>query len=648
MKTVSLVQVNFPTGPSHINVYYLPYSIGTLWCYASLQPDVRDHLALGEVMWRHAPIDAAADRLSQSDIVCFSTYVWNRHYHYALAQAIKQRRSDCVIMFGGPEPPVSDPEIFRQHPYIDIVVKGEGEVVFASVLSAMVHSELLDQVPGLLINQDGVPRFTGEADRILDLSVIPSAYTSGFFDSMIRDNPDISWTATLETNRGCPYQCTFCDWGSLTYSKVKQFPLERVLAELDWFADHCDGIWCADANFGMFYDRDRQIVERLVAIKQRPSRLNYWYVCWAKNHKKNVIDLISLLHTAPGLMANGLTVSTQSMTPEVLGIIKRKNLRQQALQEIFELTNRHQIPVYTELILGLPGETVTSWKRSLFDVFRAGNHHSIDFVQCQVLQNSELNLVQRQIYDIRTHEWFDTYGPKSGEFEFDVPEETVAVVTSTSTMTYKDLRDLNVWNNFISTMHFFGHAAWTARFLSQRFSITYEEFYGPMYQRFQQHAVFGEMLRIIADIYDEINHYGRVHTQIVPGVHTNLQFIFHLLNMKIAAEGLESDLQCWIQDYIRTEFPVLGEYLEPLLRFQHNVVTTWSRIGQDHAVEQISAYDFYGYLEQGQELERAVQYQFSPRPLCQGLTLDQYVEHIYFRRRQKIGQMQVQVMLDDN
>ena len=52
------------------------------------------------------------------------------------------------------------------------------------------------------------------------------------FEKIIADNPGVLWNGTLETNRGCPFACTFCDWGGLTYSKLKKFPEEKVLQEL--------------------------------------------------------------------------------------------------------------------------------------------------------------------------------------------------------------------------------------------------------------------------------------------------------------------------------------------------------------------------------------------------------------------------------
>jgi len=38
---------------------------------------------------------------------------------------------------------------------------------------------------------------------------------------------------TIETNRGCPHKCTFCDWGTLTYTKVRHFDLKRVEDDID-------------------------------------------------------------------------------------------------------------------------------------------------------------------------------------------------------------------------------------------------------------------------------------------------------------------------------------------------------------------------------------------------------------------------------
>jgi radical SAM superfamily enzyme YgiQ (UPF0313 family) len=128
---------------------------------------------------------------------------------------------------GGPEPAVADPDLFVKHPWMDLVVKLEGELVFAEVLKH--HGQDFGSIPGLVVNCDGQAVDTGNSERIQNLDQLTSPYLTGMFDHLIQQHPDVTWNATLETNRGCPYQCTFCDWGSLTYNKVKQFDLDRVL-----------------------------------------------------------------------------------------------------------------------------------------------------------------------------------------------------------------------------------------------------------------------------------------------------------------------------------------------------------------------------------------------------------------------------------
>ena len=60
------------------------------------------------------------------------------------------------------------------------------------------------------------------------------------------------------------FACTFCDWGSLTYAKIRKFPLDKVFAELEWIAkNNMDYVTIADANFGVFYERDMAITNNL-------------------------------------------------------------------------------------------------------------------------------------------------------------------------------------------------------------------------------------------------------------------------------------------------------------------------------------------------------------------------------------------------
>ena len=97
---------------------------------------------------------------------------------------------------------------------------------------------------------------------------MPSPYLTGIFDELIKENPEEKWLASWETNRGCPFSCTYCDWGSATNSKVSRMHLDRVYAELDWFSKNkVEFIFCCDANFGML-PRDYDIALKAAENKK--------------------------------------------------------------------------------------------------------------------------------------------------------------------------------------------------------------------------------------------------------------------------------------------------------------------------------------------------------------------------------------------
>lgn len=89
-KTVSLAQVNFAQGPSHIPSYYLPYSVGCIWAYANSHQDIQDNFELAHVLWQREDVETAAQQLATSDIVGFSTYVWNCNWNNTVAKRVRE------------------------------------------------------------------------------------------------------------------------------------------------------------------------------------------------------------------------------------------------------------------------------------------------------------------------------------------------------------------------------------------------------------------------------------------------------------------------------------------------------------------------------------------------------------------------------
>ena len=154
---------------------------------------------------------------------------------------------------------------------------------------------------------------TGASKRIDKLDDIPSPYTSGLFQKIMADNPNITWNGMLETNRGCPYMCTFCDWGSITQSKIKNFDLVRVFEEIEWMGQNkLDHFTICDANFGIFPDRDLLIADKLIETNYKYGYPRNYVINYAKNQKKEVVQIVSKFINS-NFPNYGLTVSFLSL-----------------------------------------------------------------------------------------------------------------------------------------------------------------------------------------------------------------------------------------------------------------------------------------------------------------------------------------------
>jgi hypothetical protein len=627
---LAFVQPNFQQGPQDLHAYYLPYSAGVILAKIWQDNDIKQHWQQGDLVWRRDPIETTAQKLSQHSLVAFSTYVWNHRYNYALARRIKEINPDCITVFGGPEPAITDPDLFRREPFMDVVIKMEGEITFSNLLKS--PRTQWCQIPGLLINQSGAVIDTGPGERITDLTDLPSPYLTGIFDDLVRDHPDITWNATLETNRGCPYQCTFCDWGSLTYNKVKQFGLERVYAELDWIGEHCGFVTIADANFGMFVERDNLIIDKLIDVQKRWGKVTSFSMTWAKNQKNEVVDMVKKLIDHSPNFGQGLTVSVQSMDNSVLENIKRRNLDQHKIDEIFAICDRRNIPVYTEVILGLPGETVASWKENFWRIFRAGNHTGINILQAQLLENAEMNLMQKKLWRLQSVPIHDYMSGSYGDMDL---SESVDVVIATREIDREAMLDTLVWNTFIQTFHINGLTTYIARFIQKYKNIDYAEFYDLLEQRTSCHPW-------LAAQFDQTRHYfhnwtinGRADHPAIAGVQIFGWNLVHRVTLLMQEQHQLAGVQDWIEQFVKEHFDLDAHLVDQLLDFQRNYTVDFTDMKNLPKIRSYD-FDFLGFIQDGSSLTQ-------PCTLCfdtmedKNMSLTKFLEGMYFFRKRNFG-----------
>jgi putative methyltransferase len=631
IKKISLVQPNFQQGPKEFNAHYLPYSAGVLWSYVTTSEKVKNNYELDKLVWLRDNLDETLESIIDNDVVAFSTYIWNKNYNYALARKLKEANPKCIIIFGGPELPITKKNIFEKFPFIDYVVKGEGEITFKRLLEGLVDDSDLMNIPGLLMNKETLID-TGESIRIMDLGMIPSPYLTGVFDKLIAETKNVEWNATLETNRGCPYQCTFCDWGSLTYNKVKKFELDRVFAELEWIGKNkCGFVSITDANFGMFVERDNAIADKLLEVQAKYGYPYTFSVAWAKNQKAEVFDIVFKLIKSPKFN-QGLTVSVQSMDLDVLENIKRRNLDQHKISDIFALCDKNNVPVYTEVILGLPGESKESWRKGFWKLFDAGNHTGITILQAQMLENAEMNLSQKEEFKIQS---IPVYDYMSGSYNYDELQEHVDVVIATKDLPFEDMLDSHIFSWYINTFHINGLTTYISRFLNKKHGVSYESFYDKLYDYLKTDPWFVKERDEVRQYYKNWMTNGKIDHPNISNIEVHGWNIVHRATLNLHAHRKYEYVFEVIRKFVKESFEFDPNLLEQIVKFQKNFVINYDSIPQYPMVVDFD-YDFLGYLQEDTELEISTKYKFDFLE-AKDITIERFLENIYFSRRRNFG-----------
>ncbi|PZT70871.1 methyltransferase [Streptomyces sp. SW4] len=449
---------------------YLPVVWGALRAYAETQQDIAAAYSFEEPFFLPEHAADPADRMTDPAVFAMSCYLWNFNKNMAACRAVKERFPEVVTVVGGPHVPDDATAFLAEHPYVDFAVHKEGEVPFAELLRALLADEPdFAAVPSLSWRApDGTVRrnpLGGQLPRDID---VPSPWLTGLMDASFDAAraaghlPTVLW----ETNRGCPYSCTFCDWGSNTLSKVRKFDEERLHAEIDYFTrQEVAAVLCCDANFGIL-PRDVALAEHLVRNHEQSGFPGKFVTSYAKNASDRIVQISSKFVKAG--MSNGAILAMQTGTPGVLEQIKRSNMPAKNYEKLAARFKEEGVEAYTEVILGLPHETPESFARGLCRILEMGVQDDIMIYECCLLPNSEMGSAEhREKYALGTI--VRTYLPD------DV--EQVEVVVEHSTMTRQDWVDMYLFGAVLQSMHNRGLTRQLAVYLHTEDLLSYEDFY---------------------------------------------------------------------------------------------------------------------------------------------------------------------------
>ncbi|PKN02370.1 MAG: hypothetical protein CVU77_00780 [Elusimicrobia bacterium HGW-Elusimicrobia-1] len=414
---------------------YLPYSAGILAAYAKKYISDAAKYEFSIPLYKRMPVAPAVDSFRTADLVFFSAYTWNINLSLAIAEKLKSVRKQTLIVFGGPEVPERGAaEFLKKNPFIDLLVFGEGERPFLKILETYPVMDFAD-VPSTGYYSGGRYTAMPKCPRIGDLGEIPSPYISGAFDDLMRANPSENWVALWETNRGCPFSCSYCVWGAYDQNKVYFRDIRELKEEMDWFSKNkIEFIFCCDANFGIAA-RDMDIVRMAAENKEKYGYPRAFSVQNTKNSTTRIFDIYRAMSGAG--LNKGVSLALQSVNPATLESVRRKNISTETFYELQTIFNRAGIESFTDVILPLPLETYDTFSSGVAAIIANGQHGRIQFNNLSVLTNSEMDDPEYQKkYGI------ETVGVKlvniHGSIVDDEIAETQKLVIATSSMPPRD------------------------------------------------------------------------------------------------------------------------------------------------------------------------------------------------------------------
>lgn len=293
-------------------------------------------------------------------------------YHIAtdLAKGLKEANSKIPVVIGGAHITIVREEAFS--PCFDYAFIGEAEKSWPMFLERYQNGKDISSVKGILFRANGQVKFTGAVDPINDLDSVPfparhllkmDRYKLGTLQG--RKN-----FTSIMFSRGCPFQCIYCCREAVGRG-VRERSVRSLVDEIKSVVSEFNirHFYFADDNLTL--DR-RYLLEMCDLIDSEKLSITF-----EGSTRANLVDeeLISKLARA-GLIR--LSFGLETTDPEIRSIIK-KEVPLESYVAAYRLTNKYGIETLDSVMLGLPGETRETVKKTLFYLRHARDVHQASF-----------------------------------------------------------------------------------------------------------------------------------------------------------------------------------------------------------------------------------------------------------------------------
>lgn len=399
---------------SHINIalYYLKNCIKDICDVSIKNYTINDNLD-----------NILEDIISQKpDLVCFGCYIWNIEQILKLCKNIHILNSNIKIALGGPEVSYNPNEILDSYPYISSIMCGESETSIVNLINDLKNNNI-QKIYNVPVETKNIPNI---ADNILNN-----------YDNRV---------VYFETSRGCPYRCSYCL--SCIDKNIKYFDLNTSLSELKKLLDaNVKQIRFIDRTFNS--DKKRALILWKFLIDNRKDTTFHFEIC------VNLIneETLNFLKIVPKDVFQ-FEIGVQSTNKDTLLSINRGYKWEHEKEMLQKLKSFNNIKLHTDLIIGLPYETLDIFKNSFNELYSI-KPHEIQLGFLKLLKGTD-------IYE------------KKDIFEYKFTDEPPYEVLENKFISYNEVRFLKRFEDIFETVYNSGIFKNTIKILEKKYENYYE------------------------------------------------------------------------------------------------------------------------------------------------------------------------------
>lgn len=321
-----------------------------------------------EISYAGQTIDEIIDKAvsHNADVYAFTTYMWNWNLVKAVAEQLRKRLPNAVIVLGGPHQGTShtNPMFwFKKYPYFDATCTPTeyGEWFITDTLDQISEGNLDWGQVRFSYHRKGLGPTPNKREFKFPPGIIETNLDEALEYTKYASDNNLILTVFFETTRGCPYGCTYCEWSGGINTKVVNRDIDDIQNEFSYFPIlEVKSIYITDANFGILKDDPikAEMIAELYSISTHKFYIELGGL--AKSSVKKRLAVLEPLFASGALRAYQMSIQTSS--EEALSNVDRTDISVEENIEMAKyLIKKYNATIHIEFILGLPGYTLNDF-----------------------------------------------------------------------------------------------------------------------------------------------------------------------------------------------------------------------------------------------------------------------------------------------